>query len=145
MEDDSQFAQPAAVRVMVRRLYSGALERAGAAGSVLGALYPIIHYPSYRSLWKRAVPYLSEAVRPAEQKIASLSIQVRESEMVNYWKDLVRGLPEYAALVRANKFKEIENVLTTLATQNEMFRLHEDRIREIQRALKELQDESAKT
>lgn len=144
MEEDSQSAQPALVRNMVQRLYSGALATAEAAGGVLGRLDPIIRHPYYRSLWRRALPYLSEGIRSAEQRLASLSSQVRENEMVNYWKDFVRGLPEYAALVRANKFKEIENVLTTLAIQNQLFCLHEERIREIQKALKELQDEAGK-
>ena len=64
--------------------------------------------------------------------------------MVNYWKDFIRGVPDYATPVRAKKFHEIENVLTTLARQNEIFRLHEERIREITKALKELQDEVGK-
>lgn len=75
---------------------------------------------------------------------SSLSNHVIESEMITYWKDFVRGIPDYAALVRAKKFQEIENVLITLARQNEFFRIHEERIREIQKALKELQDEARK-
>lgn len=130
------------VSSMVRRLYVGAVT--SAAGGVAGVLAPIIYYPWYRTLWKRATPYLSNGVRVAAEKLSALSNQVRESEMVNYWKDFVRGIPEYEALVRAKKFREIENVLTTLAQHNEVFRLHEERIREIQKALKELEDEDRK-
>ena len=130
------------VSSMVRRLYAGV--RANAAGTAKGVaifLSPIL-YLWYRSVSKRAVPYLSSGVQMAAEKLSSLPNQVLESEMVTYWKDFVRGIPDYAALVRAKKFQEIENVLVTLARQNEIFRLHEDRIREIQKALKELQNEA---
>ena len=133
---------PLEVSRMVRRLYADAI--ASAKGGIAGALPPILYYPWYRSLWKRAVPYLSNGVQAAAEKLSSFSNQVVESEMVAYWKDFIRGIPEYAALVRAKKFQEIENVLTTLARQNEIFRLHGERIREIQKALTDLQNEARK-
>lgn len=134
---------PAEVSIMVRRLYTGATGYvARAAGGVAGILFPILYSPRYGSLWKRAVSYLSDGVQAGAEKLSSLSNQVLESEMVTYWKDFVRGIPDYAALVRAKKFQEIENLLVTLARQNEIFRLHEERIREIQKAVKELQDET---
>ncbi len=134
---------PAEVSKMVRRLYTGAIaSAAGAAGGMAGILSPVLYYPWYRSLWKRAVPYLSNGIKAAAEKLSSLPIQVLESEMITYWKDFIRGIPDYAGLVRAKKFQEIENVLITLARQNEIFRLHGERIREIQKALKELQDEA---
>ena len=137
---------PAEVSSMVRRLYAGVTAyAAGAAGGVAGLLSPILYYPRYRFLWKGAVPYLFSGVQAAAERLSSLSNQVLESEMVTYWKDFVRGIPDYAALVRAKKFQEIENVLIILARQNEIFRLHEERIREIQKALKELQDEARNT
>jgi hypothetical protein len=127
---------------MVQQLYAGAI--APAAGRVASALSPIFYYPWYRTLRKRALPYLSNGVQTAAEKLSSLSNQVLERDMVTYWKDFIRGIPDYAALVRAKKFQEIENVLTTLARQNEIFRLHEERIHQIQKALKELQDEARK-
>ncbi len=134
---------PDEISSMVQKLYAGGTAyTAGAAGGVAGILSPILYYPWYRSLWKRAFPYLSNGVQTAAKKLSSLSNQVLESEMVTYWKDFVRGIPDYAALVRAKKFQEIENVIITLARENEIFRLHEERSREIQKALKELQDET---
>ena len=143
MKHESTLAE---VSSMVRRLYAGATAYAeSSASGVAIFLSPILYYPRYRSLWKRAVPYLSNGVQLAAEKLSSLPNQVLESEMVTYWKDFVRGIPDYAALVRAKKFQEIENVLITLARHNEIFRLHEDRMREIQKALKELQDEARKS
>ncbi len=137
---------PSEISRMVRELYGGTLLKVGAVGGLLGVLnpvmLPVIYYPWIWSRCKRAVPYLAEGVRGAAQKVASLSNEAIESDFVNYWKDFVRGIPEYSALVRARKFNEIENILITLARQNEVLRHHEDRVREIQRALKELHDET---
>ncbi len=133
---------PSEISRMVRELYGGTLLTAGAVGGLFAVISPVIYYPWLWSRCKRAVPYLADGVRSAAQKVASLPSHAIESDLVNYWKDFVRGIPEYSALVSARKFNEIENILITLARQNEVLRHHEDRVREIQRALKELQDET---
>ncbi len=133
---------PSEISQMVHQLYAEVLSTEGAVGGLLGVITPVIYYPWLWSRCKRAVPYLADGVRSAAQKIASLPTHARESDFVNYWKDFVRGIPEYSALVRAKKFNEIENILITLARQNEVLRHHDDRIREIQKAMKELQDET---
>lgn len=132
------------ISTMVQRLYSDALVPAGVAKQKLRTLYSSISRSWQRSLWDSSMSYLTEGIRVAAQKISSLPNQIKGSEMVNYWKDFIRGMPEYAALVRAKKFQEIENVLTTLARHNEIFGLHEDRIQEIQKVLRELRDEEGK-
>lgn len=137
---------PSEISRMVHNLYVGTVIKAGAVGGLLGvispAIYPVVFYPWLWSRCKRAVPYLVDGIRDAAHKVVSLSNQAMESDFVNYWKDFVRGIPEYSALVRANKFNEIENILITLARQNEVLRQHDDRIREIQKAMKELRDET---
>ncbi|MGI0015937.1 MAG: hypothetical protein ACREBU_21160, partial [Nitrososphaera sp.] len=75
---------------MVRRLYTGTI--ASAADGLAGVLSFIINYPWYRSLRKQAIPYLSNGVQVAAEKLSSLSNQVLESEMVTYWKDFIRGI-----------------------------------------------------
>ena len=129
------------LKALVGHLYSGSLGAKRFASGLVVRLYPIFHYSVYRSLMQTAVPYFSDGVRVAGDYIASVSNCVGESEMVTYWKDFIRGLPEYSALVRAKKFQEIENILTTLALHNEVLRNHDERIVEMRRALKELQHE----
>ncbi|MBI5188939.1 MAG: hypothetical protein HZA07_07765 [Nitrospirae bacterium] len=127
---------------MVQRLYTDVLVPANIAKGELKTLYSKVKGTRMPSILKRSITYLSEGMQSAAQKISSLPTQVKESEMVNYWKDFIRGMPEYASLVRSKKFEEIENILTTLAKHNEIFSLQQNRIQEIQKALKELRDET---
>lgn len=108
------------------------------------SLFSILR-PRYKKVWKGSISYLNDGITRAAQKISLLSDKIRESEMIQYWKDFIRGIPEYSALVRAKKFEEIENILTTLATHNEILGLQEDRIQEIKKAVKELKNESGNT
>lgn len=127
---------------MVRQVYAGTRTGAEKVTGLVGTLAPIVRYPWHRLACRRASAWLVDGVKAAGQRLASLPSQIKESEMVSYWKDLVRGLPDYAALVRARKFQEIENVLLTLARQNEILRIHENRIGEIQKAVRELESEA---
>lgn len=145
VEDSRSERSSSEISEMVQRLYADVLVPVGIAKGKLKFLYLKITRPWYKSLWKSSIKYLAEGVQTAAQKISSLHSQIIESEMVNYWKDFIRGMPEYASLVRSKKFQEIENILITLATHNEIFNLQENRIQEIKKALKELQDETRKT
>lgn len=132
---------PREIKTLVRRVYFGCFSATGGGGGLVGRLHPLVHYPSYLLLWRRATRYLSDGVRVAGENIVSVSNRITGSEMVVYWKDFIRGIPEYSALVRAKKFIEIQNILITLADQNEVLQIHQEYILDIQAAMKELQDE----
>jgi hypothetical protein len=110
--------------------------------AIFGPIIPLIYYPWQLRIGRKAGDYLKAGVDAAAARIDALRHRVNESEMVNYWKAFIRGIPEYSALVRAKKFEEIENILTTLARQNEVLSRQEASIREIRRAVEELHDES---
>jgi fructose-1-phosphate kinase PfkB-like protein len=121
---------------MVKRLYTDVLIPANIAKGELKTLYSRMKGTRVPSILKRSIAYLSEGMQTAVQKISSLPTQIKESEIVNYWKDFIRGMPEYASLVRSKKFEEIENILITLAKHNEIFSLQQNRIQEIQKVEK---------
>lgn len=99
VEDSNTKKSSSEISTMVRHLYKDALL---ATISPAGfALYKLRYFlsivrPRYRLLWKRSISYLNEGIQTAAQKIVSLPEQIRESEMVNYWKDFIRGIPEYS-------------------------------------------------
>jgi hypothetical protein len=130
------------LRRLVRELYTKQVAMAASGTAILGPILPLIYYPWQLRLGRKAADYLKAGVDAAGERIDALRDRVNESEMVNYWKDFIRGMPEYSALVRAKKFTEIENILTTLARQNEVLRRQEASIRELRRAVEELHNES---
>ena len=133
---------------MVKNLYKDIfLAKASPAGFAIYKLISLFSNlrPRYKKAWESSTSYLNTGITTAAQKVSSLSDKVRESEMIQYWKNFIRGMPEYSSLVRAKKFEEIENILTTLATHNEILGLQEDCIQEIKKAVKELKNEPGNT
>lgn len=129
-------------RRLVRELYTRQVAMVATGTAIFGPIIPLIYYPWQLRIGRKAGDYLKAGVDAAAARIDALRHRVNESEMVNYWKAFIRGIPEYSALVRAKKFEEIENILTTLARQNEVLSRQEASIREIRRAVEELHDES---
>ena len=133
---------------MVQKLYKDALVATiYPAGFTLYKLKSLLTSlrPRYKMIWKKSMSYLNEGIKAMSQKISSLSGQVGESEMVQYWKDFICGLPEYSSLVKAKKFQEIEHIFITLAKQNEILGIQDTRIKEIKKAMQELRNEGNKS
>ena len=130
---------------LLRSLYTREVASTAAAGAlaiVTGPLSLPLFYIWQKGRIKKAALYLQAGIDTAARKISELSGQISNSEMVNYWKDVIRHLPDYNHLVKAKKFKEIQNILKTLMDHNDIFRNQEARIRDLEQAIKDLQHET---
>jgi len=83
---------------------------------------------------KKGTKYLRAKSRKGKELILKLPKKVKESELVTYWKDFIKGIPEYKALVKAKKWKEIEHIIETLD-------LHDEALRALNKAIMDLKVE----
>ena len=95
------------LRRLVRELYTRQVAMVATSTAIFGPIVPLIYYPWQLRLGHKAAEYLKSGIDAAAARIEALRERVSESEMVNDWKDFIRGIPEYSALVKAKKFKEI--------------------------------------
>lgn len=84
---------------------------------------------------KKGTKYLSAKSREGKKQILKLPNKIKESDLVIYWKDFIKGIPEYHVLVKAKKWNEIENIIKTLD-------LHDEALRALNKAMAELKNEA---
>jgi len=84
---------------------------------------------------KKGTKYLRAKSRRGKKQILKLPKKIKESDQVIYWKDFIKGIPEYHALVKAKKWDEIENIIKTLD-------LHDEALRALNTAIMDLKVEN---
>jgi len=77
---------------------------------------------------------ITEKAKKRKEQISKLPKKIKESDLVIYFKDFIKGIPEYHVLVKAKKWDEIENIIETL-------NLHDEALRAINKAISELKNE----
>lgn len=57
---------------------------------------------------------------------------------VAYWKDFIRGIPEYDLLIKSGQIEIVQNILNALAYQSEVLKYHQERIKALEEALRKM-------
>lgn len=81
--------------------------------------------------------FISKRTKLLLNRLSKTKDEITESELVNYWKEFINGLPEYHQLVKAGKINEMNNVL-------EILDFHNEAISSLKKALEELKNERQK-